>query len=146
MKIFLDIDGVMVHAIPSKEVHIWADGFYMFEEAAVDALNEFLSEDDEIILSTTHRFRYPVDEWKVMFETRGLDYKISRMNCTTTGDVYSEKLEDILMWIEHLKLQPEEYLIIDDDKRLNDLPPDIKKRLILTSSYSGLKLSDLQYS
>lgn len=142
MKIFLDIDGVMVHADSTKSLIIWADGFYHFSDEAVETLNNLLNGDDEIIISSTHRFRYSNEEWNVMFNSRGIRHKVSIMNSTTTGDVHSEKLEDILLYIDHFKLKPEELIIIDDDKRLNNLPDQWKERLILTNSYTGLTKED----
>ncbi|WP_409529766.1 HAD domain-containing protein [Sphingobacterium sp.] len=45
---------------------------------------------------------------------------------------------EIIDWINRHKLKPEEVLIIDDDKSLNDLPLNSKERLVLTNPYVGL--------
>ncbi|WP_276878194.1 HAD domain-containing protein, partial [Chryseobacterium joostei] len=65
MKVFLDIDGVMVHANPYKKVDMEEDGFYKFNKNAVDAINSIDYNEIEIILSTSHRFRFNIQAWKL---------------------------------------------------------------------------------
>lgn len=42
MKIFLDIDGVMVHANPQKQLYFEDDGFYKFNAVAVQILKSII--------------------------------------------------------------------------------------------------------
>lgn len=143
MIILLDIDGVMVHANPVKKVEMENDGFYRFSTPAVEALNFLMNKNDcEVMLTTSHRFRYSIAEWKNIFLNRGIDIKkISRIeNETPFGET---RKESVLKWITLHNLMPEEILIIDDDKSLNGLPENLKHRLVLTAPYKGLCTSDL---
>ena len=136
MYIFLDIDGVMVHAIPHKKVEFESDGFYKFIPEAVERLNSILNEGDEIILSTSHRFLYNLTDWERVFSSRGIKkVKISRIHLPV--EELSRK-EEILFWMSEKELKCEEIIIIDDDKSLNDLPSEYKEKLILTNPYIGL--------
>ncbi|GAA4178503.1 HAD domain-containing protein [Sphingobacterium ginsenosidimutans] len=146
MIFFLDIDGVMVHANPHRRVAQATDGFYVFSSAAVEIFNTvFIAKEDQVILSTSHRFRYSLEEWKKLFAARGI--RIDSL--TLLEDVvpkvnhrYSRK-DEILGQIVRQNIQPEQMIIIDDDKSLNDLPQVLKSRLVLTTSYIGLNEMDL---
>lgn len=139
MKFFLDIDGVMVHANPQKSVELDDDGFYKFNQTAVDVLNSALdpSSDDELILSTSHRFRFNVIEWKKIFHKRGI-YAPNISILTIPDNHNSNRGSIITRWIAIHKLPLEDLIIIDDDKSLNNLPGFLKERLVLTNSYTGL--------
>ncbi|MDR6734907.1 HAD domain-containing protein [Sphingobacterium sp. 2149] len=149
MIIFLDIDGVMVHANPMRKVELEEDGFYKFNPKAVQILQATVySTKDKIILSTSHRFKYSIAEWKEIFERRGLNFKnlnildlkdidLSESDFSSSNIKISRKNE-IFNWIKIHKLKFEDFIIIDDDKSLNDLPPKFKERLVLTNSYVGL--------
>jgi HAD domain in Swiss Army Knife RNA repair proteins len=145
MTLFLDIDGVLVHANPSKKVEMDDDGFYRFSPTAVEALNLLLSNiKSEIILTTSHRFRYSLAEWKAKFLSRGIIIEnISRIErATPFGE---SRKETILKCISEYNLLPEQILIIDDDKSLNGLPDNLKRRLILTDSYKGFCKADILF-
>ena len=138
MIFFLDIDGVMVHAIPYRKVELAEDGFYVFNSVAVEILKSVISiPHDELILSTSHRFKFSIPEWRQIFEARGLSVKnISIVDLPL--ELKSNRLSEIIDWITQKHLDPNEIIIIDDDKSLNDLPSHLKERLILTDSYAGL--------
>ncbi|MGU3376134.1 HAD domain-containing protein [Chryseobacterium sp. M5A1_1a] len=140
MKIFLDIDGVMVHANPYKKVDMEEDGFYKFNKNAVDAINSIDYNEIEIILSTSHRFRFDIQAWKNIFQRRNVKFKeISIMNLNL--DSKFSRREEIEKWINDNKIDLDDLIIIDDDKSLNGLPENLKKRLVLTDSYIGLNNS-----
>ncbi len=140
MKFFLDIDGVMVHANPHKRVELDEDGFYKFNQTAVDVLNSVIDPEDELILSTSHRFRYDVLGWKNILQRRGIHaHNISILDLP--NDSTNNRKFIIITWINKFKLPLEDIIIIDDDKSLNDLPIPLKKRLVLTNSYTGLNSS-----
>jgi len=142
MKVFLDIDGVMVHANPTRRVEFDVDGFYKFNSSAIIALKHICIHNSsiELIISSSHRFRYSTQEWKNIFFSRGLEFKeISRIE-TQINYGQSRKTE-ILNWINKCHFNWNDLLIIDDDKSLNGLPIDLKKRLILTNPYIGLNES-----
>lgn len=45
--------------------------------------------------------------------------------------------DEILNWFA-ANGAPDDFIIINDDTRLNDLPGNLKQKLVLTSSYIGL--------
>lgn len=140
MLIFLDIDGVMAPAKSWQRPDILEDGFVDFSSKAVSVLQDVLAQntDTTIILTTSHKSRFSLSQWKIIFERRGLNVnKLESLNDNT--DFQSRKIE-ILNWFDSNDIH-EDFIIIDDDKSLNDLPTFYKDRLILTSSLVGLNES-----
>jgi len=136
MKVFLDIDGVMVHGNPYKKVDMEEDGFYKFNANAVDAINS-INYDIEIVLSTSHRFRFDIKAWKNIFQKRNIRFKeISIIDLKLNPKL--SRREEIEEWINENNFNPNDLIIIDDDKSLNGLPEILKRRLVLTDSYIGL--------
>ncbi|MCL7986731.1 HAD domain-containing protein [Sphingobacterium sp. lm-10] len=143
MIFFLDIDGVMVHANPHKRVELEADGFYRFNAIAVEILNSIIYKTkDKVVLSTSHRFKYDIEQWKAIFESRGLDLNflsiIDNDNFLTNHRL--TRKTEILDWIDRHDMEIKDVVIIDDDKSLNDLPKEFKERLVLTNPYTGLNV------
>ncbi len=137
MKLFLDIDGVLVHANPMRKVEFDDDGFYKFNSKAVTVLNELSVENVEIILSSSHRHRFSLAKWKIIFKSRGVNFsKFSIMKSDISHK--NTRRSEIENWIKLKKYKPSEVLIIDDDKSLNGLDINFKNRLILTNPYFGL--------
>lgn len=140
MLVFLDIDGVMAPAKSWQRADILEDGFVNFTSKAVRVLQEILDQnaDTTIVLTTSHKSRFSLNQWKVIFERRGLRvHEIKTLGDNT--DFQSRKME-ILNWFDSNDIH-EDFIIIDDDKSLNDLPSFHKDRLILTSSLVGLNAS-----
>ena len=140
MLIFLDIDGVMAPAKSWQRPDILEDGFVDFSSKAVTVLQDILTQNPNstIILTTSHKSRFSLSQWKIIFERRGLNVnKLESLNDNT--DFQSRKVE-ILNWFDSNDIH-EDFIIIDDDKSLNDLPTFYKDRLILTSSLVGLNES-----
>ena len=140
MLIFLDIDGVMAPAKSWQRPDILEDGFVDFSSKAVSVLQDVLAQnaDTTIVLTTSHKSRFSLSQWKIIFERRGLNVnKLESLNDNT--DFQSRKVE-ILNWFASNDIH-EDFIIIDDDKSLNDLPTFYKDRLILTSSLVGLNES-----
>jgi hypothetical protein len=140
MLIFLDIDGVMAPAKSWQRPDILEDGFVDFSPKAVRVIQDLISQnaDSTIILTTSHKSRFSLSQWKIIFERRGLNVnKLESLNDNT--DFQSRKVE-ILNWFDSNDIH-EDFIIIDDDKSLNDLPKIYKDRLILTSSLVGLNES-----
>ncbi len=136
----------MVHANPHRHVEQATDGFYVFSSAAVDTFNTiFIAEEDQVILSTSHRSRYTIAKWKKIFLDR--DIKIDSLQLLDNAEQhlinYYTRKDEILGHIGRRCMRPEEMIIIDDDKSLNDLPRELKTRLVSTSSYIGLTEKDL---
>ena len=140
MLVFLDIDGVMAPAKSWQRPDILEDGFVDFSSKAVSVLQDILAQNPNstIILTTSHKSRFSLSQWKIIFERRGLNVnKLESLNDNT--DFQSRKVE-ILNWFDSNDIH-EDFIIIDDDKSLNDLPTFYKDRLILTSSLVGLNES-----
>lgn len=138
MLILLDIDGVMVPATNWKAPELLNDGFPDFSLKAVNGLNKILSSTRaSIMLTTSHKSSYSVASWKQIFTRRGINTKISKLS--GTPGIQSRK-EEVLKWIQ-THPNNNHFVIIDDDKSLNDLPAEFKKKLILTSPLIGLNES-----
>lgn len=134
MLIFLDIDGVMVPAKSWKTPEMMEDGFPMFAAKATIALKSLLSSKARVILSTSHRDKYSIDQWKVIFKNRGLQIdKLDRL----APYKYAKRKDEIQEWF-NTHPRPKNFVIIDDDKTLYALPKDIKDHLIVPSSMIGL--------
>lgn len=115
------------------------DGFSQFNAIAVEILNEIISkvEKVELILSTSHRFRFPVLEWMEIFKRRMIFAdRISILDIQP--EERSNRKKEIVNWMDICQYNPEEVLIIDEDKSLNGLPQNLKERLLLTNPYTGL--------
>lgn len=136
MLIYLDIDGVMVRANSWKRPEMLEDGFYAFSSGAVKALEKLIRfSNAEIVLTTSHKNRYSINEWHNIFNRRNLQVnKISRL--PKNIDFLNRK-EELLKWFNKDRLS-EDFIIIDDDKSLNGLPPFLKEKLIQTSASVGL--------
>lgn len=138
MYILLDIDGVMVPANSWKRPEILADGFFAFSEKATSSLNQILDyKEANVILTTSHKYRYSLEQWLNIFKARKIDIdKISRL---PENKNFLNRRDEILHWLEtHPNI--EKYLILDDDKSLNALPKKLKEKLVLTDSAIGLNL------
>ncbi len=142
MFIFLDIDGVMVPAKGWKSPELLNDGFPAFSPLAVRALQCLITEDTKVVLTTSHKSRFTQDSWKSIFETRGLS--VSKLETLAQNTIFPNRKEEILNWFS-LNMINDDFLIIDDDTSLNDLPKDLKEKLILTSPLIGLTERDLEH-
>jgi hypothetical protein len=140
MLIFLDIDGVMVPAKSWQRPEILEDGFAAFSSKAVLVLKELLSQNTEavIMLTTSHKSRFSHSEWKDIFQRRGLN--VNQLKSLVENSDFLSRKEEILNWFNTKGIY-EDFIIIDDDKSLNELPKFFKDRLILTSSLVGLNES-----
>lgn len=139
MLIFLDIDGVMVPIKSWESPQNLTDGFPAFSKEAVDAINSILKDNDTIILTTSHKYRFELSDWKKIFTKRGV--KIKNINRLTNNNGNLNRKSEILNWFESNLAN--DFIIIDDDKSLNDLPKNLKSNLILTSPMIGLKKEDI---
>jgi hypothetical protein len=140
MLIFLDIDGVMAPAKSWQRPDVLEDGFVDFSSKAVSVLQDVLAQnaDTTIILTTSHKSRFSLSQWKIIFERRGL--KVNKLESLNDNNDFQSRKVEILNWFESNDIH-EDFIIIDDDKSLNDLPTFYKDRLISTSSLVGLNES-----
>jgi hypothetical protein len=136
VKIFLDIDGVMIRGASWKSVELLNDGFPAFSNKAVSSLNKIIEKTGaSILLTTSHKSNYTINQWKGIFSKRGIVASIKKLN---KNNNHLSRKDEILNWLENHHNEDESFVILDDDKCLNDLPSEIKERLVLTSSLIGL--------
>lgn len=138
MLIYLDIDGVMVSADSWKRPEILEDGFMDFKPKAVCALNRIISDTSaKIVLTTSHKHLYSLIEWKKIFEKRNI--QVSEITRLPENNNQLTRKQELLNWF-NVNGITEEFIIIDDDKTLNELPEFLKSRLIQT--YGSIGLTD----
>jgi len=136
MLILLDIDGVMVPGNSWKKPEFLNDGFPAFSAKATQALQKIISEASaDILLTTSHKNTYTLEEWKSIFDERGL--KINKINRLPINTDYSCRKEEIMNWFTSNKIE-DDFIIIDDDKTLNALPEFLKSKLVQTNASLGL--------
>ena len=87
------------------------------------------------MLTTSHKSNFSIDEWKAISKKRTLNIEKIKSLPENIGN-YSRK-QEIINWF-NLNNCKEGFIIIDDDKSLNDLPDFLKKNFIQTSPYVGL--------
>jgi hypothetical protein len=141
MLIFLDIDGVMVAAKGWKSPELLSDGFPAFSVKASHVLQSLISDDTTVILTSSHKSNYTIDEWRGIFKRRGIN--IEKIGTLRNNLTNLSRKDEILNWfnLNHIN---EDFIIIDDDKSLNSLPVYLKKNLILTSPFIGLSDEHLE--
>lgn len=136
MHILLDIDGVLLPAKPWVSMTLLKDGFYEFNSQSVDILNQILNYTNaKIILTTSHKHSFSLNEWIAIFNIRGI--KVSNLDRLPINNDLLNRREEIEKWLINQKKKIN-YIIIDDDKSLNNLPKNIHPNLILTESLVGL--------
>jgi hypothetical protein len=111
------------------------DGFPAFSSKASYALKNLLSENDTVVLTTSHKANYSIQEWKDIFSNRGIT--LSNILALPENTNNLSRKEEIVNWV-NLNPLNEKFIIIDDDKSLNELPGFLKENLIQTSPYIGL--------
>ncbi len=135
MLFFLDIDGVMVPAKSWKSPEFLNDGFPAFSSKATITLKNLITDEDTIILTTSHKAKFGIHEWKCIFKNRGIHIKkIKRLQENLNN---LSRKDEILNWFNTNKIH-DDFVIIDDDKSLNELPTFLKDKLIQTKPFIGL--------
>ena len=137
MLVFLDIDGVMAPAKSWQRPDMLEDGFVQFSTKATRVLQDLLDQftDSTIILTTSHKSRFSLSQWRAIFERRGL--RVNEIKSLNDNTDFQSRKDEILNWLDSNDVQ-EDFIIIDDDKSLNNLPKSYKDRLVLTSTLIGL--------
>ncbi|MBK9481942.1 MAG: hypothetical protein IPO02_08200 [Bacteroidetes bacterium] len=135
MLFFLDIDGVMVPAKGWKCPELLNDGFPAFSSKATSMLQSLISEDVTIMLTTSHKSKFNIEVWKSIFKNRGIHIE----NIKSLPDNFNNlsRKDEIVNWFSVNNVD-ENFVIIDDDKSLNELPDFLKDHLVQTSPYIGL--------
>jgi hypothetical protein len=139
MLILLDIDGVMVKAQSWSQPEKLVDGFSQFLPNAVFNLNRILNETKaSILLTTSHRNTYTEQQWVDIFRSRGVDVPSISMlphDYDTLRPI--TRADEILRWSKTSE-NNDDFVIIDDDSSLNDLPDHIKSKCVITRGLIGL--------
>jgi hypothetical protein len=136
MLILLDLDGVMIPATSWKKPEFLEDGFPMFSRRSIEALQKIISETSaDILLTTSHKSKYSIEEWTNIFSLRGL--KLNKVDKLEDNANYLNRKDEIMSWVNRTIELPN-FIIIDDDKSLNELPKFVKDNLIQTSALVGL--------
>ena len=108
----------------------------MFSQKAVEVLNLLLSKDTRVILTSSHKSRFTLVEWKKIFERRGIT--IDNLSCLNPNNSFFKRKDELLDWFNTHDTKNEDFIIIDDDSSLYALPVRLKEHLIVTSSLIGL--------
>jgi len=139
MIILLDIDGVLVTEPSWKKVEIGVDGFMLFNTQAAMNLAAILSETNAtIVLTTTHRINFSSEQWIEIFRSRGISVNsISKLNDKNSLAEMQDRGTEIIEWIERVGYD-QNYVIIDDDASINNLPLAIKNRWVMTRPFIGI--------
>ena len=136
MKLLLDIDGVMVPISPWKRPDFLSDNFPMFSSKATKALQRILKETNAtVVLTTSHKSTYSIAEWIAIFQIRGSE--LNTLERLPENTAFLNRREEILNWLND-QVALKTFIILDDDKSLNDLPSNLKENLLQTSSMIGL--------
>ncbi len=141
MLLFLDIDGVMIPAKGWKSPEFLNDGFPAFSSKATNALQRLIADDVTIVLTTSHKSRFSIEEWKSIFMNRGIN--IQKLTALPENHTNLSRKDEIVNWfnVNHVH---EDFIIIDDDTSLNALPVSLKEHLVQTSPYIGLTEEHLE--
>ncbi|QNA43065.1 HAD domain-containing protein [Lacibacter sediminis] len=139
MIILLDIDGVLVTTPSWRATEILADGFMKFNDNAATNLQRLIIETEaDIVLTSTHRVNYSIETWKKIFRQRGiLTNSIAKLNEKKSIETMLNRATEIKEWFDNGG-HKYNFVIIDDDLSLNDLPVAIKSRCVITSPLIGL--------
>lgn len=141
--LILDLDGVIITTSPWRADEIAADGYSEFNAKCVQNLNSLLQEYEfEIWLSSTRRMVKTIDEFNIIFQNRNVANTISGFL-----PVYAEcnsRKEEVEKFVLDNELT--DYLILDDDKSLNSLLPNMKQNLVSTELLQGFTTERLEYA
>lgn len=136
MLILLDIDGVLVTASSWKKPELLNDGFSVFNNRATAAFKKIVSETKAtVLLTTSHKAHYSLNEWVSIFSNRGIN--LNKIDSLPENLSHLSRKDEIINWFNNSNVN-EEFVIIDDDKSLNDLSKTLKEKLVLTNPLVGL--------
>jgi hypothetical protein len=136
--ILLDIDGVLVTTPGWKRVELLKDGFLEFNKRATDNLIKLLSSAaTEIILTTSHRKNYSLPQWKDILEARGIPVNDLKKIDESEALHTKSRADEIIDWIK-MYGNGKNYVIIDDDSSLDNLPLRYKNKWVKTKPLIGL--------
>ncbi|QEC78364.1 HAD domain-containing protein [Mucilaginibacter ginsenosidivorax] len=144
MVILLDIDGVLVTEPSWKKVEIGADGFMLFNKLSAQNLADILLlTGAEVVLASTHRINFAIERWLDIFKIRGVTInKLSKLNDKKSLTDMQDRGNEIQEWIH--KNGEVNYVIIDDDLSINNLPEAIKQKWVTIKPHIGIDIEAKQ--
>lgn len=109
-----------------------------FNQQCADNLAKIITATQaDIVLTTTHRIHYDDKRWRELLQSRGITTtSVSKVNRASTFAELSIRCKEVVNWVA-ANLN-ENFVIIDDDKSLRDLPVHIKDKWVETNFYQGL--------
>ena len=137
--IITDIDGVLVNTPPWDPVPLAADGFYEFSSHCAKNFGIIVTAawPARIVLSSSHKTKYTLEQWKELSTRRGIAYVDF-----TLVDANKTRSKEVKSW---LSSNPgDNYVIIDDDKELGNLSSAAKKHWFQTAPLTGLIVTGKQ--
>lgn len=133
--ILLDLDGVLITTAPWEPDKMHEDGYSDFNPICVTNLNRIIKDTGyDIILSSARRVDIQIDKMNEYFEARGVIKLIK--DYVPIYKEASNRREEIEMFLE--EHNPNNYLILDDDKSLSGASEEIKSNWIQTYLMTGL--------
>ena len=112
-----------------------------FNPTCVANLNELLERGDfDIWLSSSRRFSKEVAQWSVVFDNRGIAQPV--VGVLPEYPDCANRAEEIERFVVHDAGKA--FLVIDDDKSLDDLAPATTIRVVQTMFMSGFDASKLK--
>jgi hypothetical protein len=139
MVILLDLDGVLITTPAWRAVETEPDGFFKFNARATANLAALLAATNAaVVLTTSHRLNYSLAQWAAFFHARGLvPTAITKVNNRNTLPPAGSRAAEIAVWVAQPGA-PANYVVVDDDLSLHDLPASIKNRCVITKPLLGL--------
>lgn len=145
MTILLDLDGVLITTPSWKMPHFLEDNFPNFNPEAVRCLNILLENTQaKIILTSSHKINYTIEEWAKIFQKRNLIATPTAKLNDSAPQTYPNRATELVDWLdkpEHANFAP--FLIIDDDQSLHNLPAHFKSCWVATRPLLGFNQAAL---
>lgn len=141
LTIILDLDGVLITTLPTQPEVLHADGYTDFNKDCVANFNALMSMTDaEVWLISMRRKTKTLAEMQAIFANRGIVAPLVGM-----VPVYAEGMKRNHETVRFIREQNlEQYLIIDDNRVLRQLPRVMKNRLVQTNYAQGFNEEALQ--
>ncbi len=93
------------------------------------------------MLTTSHKSKFTIDEWKSIFKNRGIN--IEKIKSLPKNFNNLSRKDEIINWF-NVNNVDEDFVIIDNDKSLDELPNFLKENLVQTSPCIGLTEQHLE--
>lgn len=139
--LFLDLDGVLIITKSWDQDMMAEDGYSIFHPMLVKNLNTLLEKwNFEIVLSSSRRKDRSLEEFNQIFRNRGIHHSITAYTPISTENL--SRKQEIEKYINENNVQ--NFIILDDDKCLNELDAASKEKLVLTKTMLGFTKDKLE--